>query len=151
MADQTATTISVMGIIGFISELREAAGKSVLEVSIYEKTWNGTEEVSESISISLWGKDAEMWHPLLQKGMKAAARGTVKVETFIRKSGEQGSKRKVSAREFIAFDMKALLSGQTQAPTKPAADEFDEYMQSDGRNKAAPPVSSTDWIGDVPF
>lgn len=88
------------GRCGADAEIRKTqSGESVLSVRVCNTVGFGDRKVDQWIDVSLWGKRGEAIVSYVRKGDKIGVSGELKLETFQRRDGGEGSKLAVRAND----------------------------------------------------
>lgn len=104
------------GRCGADAELRKTqSGESVLSVRVCNTVGFGDRKVDQWIDVSLWGKRGEAIADYVKRGDKIGVSGEVKLETFQRRDGTEGSKLAVRANDIELDSNKRDGGGQSEA------------------------------------
>lgn len=108
-------TVSLSGNIATDIELREAGQTVVTRINLAVKD-NFKKDLTHFIRVEAWGKTAELLNQYCQKGSKIIAEGSIKVDKFQDKQGNNREIVKVNANRIEFLDTKKSSNDQEDNP-----------------------------------
>ncbi len=126
-------TATVVGNLGRDAETKTAGSGTVTEFNVASSTKVKGEDVTTWVRCALWNKRGEALAKYLLKGKTVAVSGSVKLRTFTKKDGSQGT-----SLEMDVSDVK-LCGGKSDGATSTPRASGDEFSDTDyGYAEGAP-------------